>query len=254
MRKTAAMILALMLLTAYALAQNITGEGDAPPEQYDGYFDDAVFFGDSVTRQLRNYASAETQKGRPTLGTARFLVAGKLTLYAASRKNLYGDVRLRYRGSDVTVHGGFKAMEAKKAFVLIGLNDHVGSQMEKDVSRYASMIDHILESCPGITLICQSMNPIQEHRQSKTLNKANLDAFNERLKALCAEKGVLYLDIATPLMNEEGFLRPEYALSKNDNVHLNESGCAVWVDTLRRFAREQIENGAQTPETRDTNE
>ncbi len=256
MMKTAAVVIALLLLLSFAFAdetpQNPTlrqaNDEDLTLGLYDAYFDDAVFLGDSVTRQLRNYLIAEKEKNRPALGDARFLVAGKYTLYAASRKNLYGDVRLRYQGNDVTPHGGLKAMDAKKAFILLGLNDHVGSQMEKDVSRYGSLIDHIREACPGITLICQSMNPIQEHRQNKTLNKANLDAFNLRLQALCEEKGVMYLDIATPLMNETGYLRPEYALSKTDNVHLNERGVAVWVDTLRRFARDQYELGRWTPD------
>lgn len=246
MMKTAVLMIALLLLMTFARAEEQRG-GNADAARYDAYFDDAVFVGDSLTRQLRNYVSAEKEKDRGTLGGARFLATANFTLYAGSLRNVTGDARLRYRGADVTVHGGLKAMGAKKAFVLLGVNDHAGSQLEKDVRRYGVMIDHILEACPGITLVCQSMSPVQEHRQSKTLNKKNLDAFNARVEALCAQKGVVYLDIATPLMNEKGFLRGEYAASKGDNVHLNDRGVAVWVDTLRAFARAQYESGAWTP-------
>ncbi len=196
------------------------------------FFADAVFVGDSVTAQLKTFVKETDQ-----LPGARFLCAINYTLYAAcllspSTKHL----NLKLRGDEVTVQEGLRRLNAKKAFVLLGLNDHAGSDLEADLRRYGKMIDHILDKNPGIILVIQPLTPIQKHMQGKTLNQKNMNAFNEGLKALCEEKGVYFLDIATPLMNEEGFLEADYALSKKDNVHMNNKGLQIWVDTLCQFA------------------
>lgn len=212
----------------------------APAEETalaDAYFDDAVFVGDSVLKQLARYRLEQQQRGRPLLGEARFLSVAKYTLYAASLKGKSKKVRLRFQGRDVTLVEGLRLMEAGKVFVMLGLNDHAGNRLEVDIARYGRTIDNVREALPGITFVALSITPVARSGQSKTLTQQNLDAFNQALEALCREKGVAFLNLAPHLKDSRGYLNLDYS---NDNwVHLNDKGLQTVVDALRSFAREQ---------------
>jgi lysophospholipase L1-like esterase len=50
---------------------------------------------------------------------------------------------------------------------------------------------------------------------------------NQRIAELCASDGRLtYLDIATPMLDEDGKPKPD--LFRDDGLHLNKKGYAVW--------------------------
>ena len=199
---------------------------------YEEFFDHAVFLGDSVTYQLRGYA-----REKKLFPGAKFLCVTNYNLGLACRTALNdAEAQLTLRGMRVTVQEGLKMLEARKVFILLGLNDHAGSNLKVDMERYSRIIDHIRDTLPDITIIAQTVTPIQKRLQGKTLNQENMNSFNEALEALCAEKGVLFLDIASPLKDEEGFLNTAYARDRSDNVHLNDAGLKVWADTLYAFA------------------
>lgn len=221
-------------------------DSDLKAGLYDSYFDDAVFVGDSVLRQLQIYLMEQAEGGRPALGRARFLSATKYTLYAASLKSLTNSVQLRDRGQDVSFPQGIRQMEAGKVLMMLGLNDHAGSQLKKDIARYERAIDHAREAVPGVTFIAISVTPVAKGKQSKTLTQKNLDAFNRELEALCLRKEVPFINLAPLYKNQSGYLNID--LSNDKWVHLNEKGLDTMVDALRRFAREQYEQGKWTME------
>ncbi len=206
----------------------------------DSFFDDAVFIGDSLTSQLGTYVREQRAQKHSLLGEARFLSATNYSLTTASKNSLSGSVRLKVRGEDVTPQEGLRRLGAGKVFIMLGLNDHAGSNLASDINHYAMLINHIRALNPGIMIIVQTMTPIQKHLQSSTLNQANLDLFNEELSRLCTEMDVYFLDIATPLKNEEGFLDSTYAYASNDNVHLNGKGLKLWVQALNDFAEDTL--------------
>lgn len=243
-------LLCCLMLALPALAQGPPSlrqpeDADLGLGLYDSFFDDAVFVGDSVFSQLARYALERRQKEPAFLGKARFLVAGNYNLYLASHKKLGGDVFLRYRGRKTTVHDAMLAMHAGKAIVLLGLNDHAGSQLEKDIVRYAAIVDNVREVSPDTVFYAVSLTPITQNRQTKTLNQKNLSAFNQELVRLCIDKQVVYLDIASHLMTADGYLNADY--SSDGQVHLNEQGLGAVVDSLRRYARMQYEAGLFVP-------
>lgn len=246
MQKILLLCCTLWLLCAAALGEEIPSlrqpnDADLDAGIYDSYFDDAVFVGDSVTNQLFRYIREQRSKGKTPLGDVRFLAVDNYSIWIGCHSNLYGKVRLKYRGNEVTLHGGLNAMKAGKVFVLLGLNDHAGDQLEADVRRYGLIIDHVFEKNPDIHFVAQSCTPLVKAGCGKTLNKKNIDAFNARLEALCEEKGVAYLDIATPLMGEDGYLPLAYAYDRQ--AHMNDKGLKIWLNTLRSYARDQYELG-----------
>jgi lysophospholipase L1-like esterase len=58
-------------------------------------------------------------------------------------------------------------------------------------------------------------------------------AANELVKEFCeGEDWLNYIDVATPMLNQEGQPRPELFL--DDRLHLNEAGYALWTRIVRR--------------------
>lgn len=242
MKTSATLFLVLcLLLPAGMLGEEVRLEA-SPPVLYDSYFDDAVFVGDSVLKQLAIYQKEQRSRGNTLLGQARFLSAAKYTLHAASLKAQTNKTSLHYQGRAVTLTEGLLQMEAGKVVMMLGLNDHAGNRLDKDIARFERTIDNVREALPGVTFIALSLSPVARNRQSKTLTQQNLDAFNRELQALCERKEVPFIDIAILLKNDQGYLNLDYS---NDKwVHLNDRGLLVVVEALRSFAREQHQQGA----------
>ena len=53
--------------------------------------------------------------------------------------------------------------------------------------------------------------------------------FNALIKDMCERKGVTYVDIASELMNEAGYLPDE---ASNDGIHINKIYCRKWLKYL----------------------
>lgn len=242
MKRLLAWILLLAATANLALAAQTPAPDptyDLPVEQIDHYFDDAVIIGDSITRQLQNYTLRERARGRSLLGGVTFLAAyNYMIFYMTTKKTSSNDVNLRYAGKYYTFRDALAAIKPKKAFILLGLNDGARADPSKQLEYYAKGIDAAFEAAPGLTLIVQSLSPVTTYQTAPSLRQKNIDAFNAALQALCEEKGAIYLDIATPLKGEDGYLRMEYC--SDLKVHLTPKGLEVWIDTLRRFARAQM--------------
>ena len=58
---------------------------------------------------------------------------------------------------------------------------------------------------------------------------------NKGLQALCEEKGIVYIDLWTPLADENGKLDKAYT---NDGLHLLGAGYAVWRDAVLPYVEE----------------
>ncbi|MDD4079924.1 MAG: GDSL-type esterase/lipase family protein [Eubacteriales bacterium] len=227
-----------LLLICALLAASLPALGEGQPGTAD-FYDGAVFVGDSILQQLGRYALICQSEGRPLLGEARFLTAASYTIYLGSRQNAYPDeVALKYRGIPVSLHEGLKTMEASRAFVLLGLNDNAGTQLEKEMGFYSRLIQRAMDSNPGLDLIILSMTPVVKTAQTEGLNQANLDRFNLRLQSLCGELGVAFLDVAAALKDEEGFLNRDYSSDKY--VHLNPLGLEVLAGAVNDYARERM--------------
>ena len=217
--------------------------GDA---YYDAFFNDTIIIGDSITGGLRNYVIRE-RAARPTLlGDAEFYASAKYGLqHAASLSKK----RMPYNGNGVTLPYLLKRTEAKKVFVMLGLNNWAGAQIEKCIELYRQMIVNLRAVNPDVLIYLESCTPVVKTGEREKVNNENLDAFNAALRKLCRETGVFYVDIATPLKGEDNAMRPEY--SKDGYVHMSPEGAAVWLDALYQFAYDATLAGWYTPEDGD---
>ena len=84
-----------------------------------------------------------------------------------------------------------------------------------------------------------TVNFAEEKKRPKY--QEQLDVYNAMLKEYCESNGAHYIEIAEALKGKDNFLKLDYS---NDKVcHLNEKGIAVWIQSMKDYARQQYELG-----------
>ncbi len=121
-------------------------------------------------------------------------------------------------------------LEPEKVVYLIGTNDHAkGADDEYIISNIRKIIEMTRNACPGCSIAVESIYPVIDHKQRK--NK-NLKPINEKLKKLCSEEDVAYIDLFDALCDENGSFDKAYTY---DGLHPNVHGYEVVTKALLEF-------------------
>ena len=186
------------------------------------WFDDAVFFGDSVSGTLQ--ATAFQTGG---LGKALFFCETSYTL----REAVSGRTSIYFRGQLYTPATLLPVAGASKVFIMLGLNDVAFLTPEEYRGCWSSLVEQLREASPEIRIFFQSMTPVMAGHEYGSVNNTVINTYNENLRDFCRENGCVYVDIATHLMNEKGELRAEYC--RDEYVHLVMDAGPIWVAALK---------------------
>ncbi len=122
-----------------------------------------------------------------------------------------------------------KALNPAYIYLCYGVND-AGIGYWDDGEAYAKEFDeHITElqsAVPGVKVIVNSILPATEGAMQASPSWRKIPDFNKAVKAMCAEKGVTYVD------NEE--IAAEYmdTMWNEDGVHLHEEFYPIWAKNL----------------------
>ena len=209
------------------------GEAEVSEDAYAGWFDDAVFVGDSVSVKLQNYVESDSM-----LGDAEFLCAVSLgynnSLWELDRK---GNVHPLYKGKKVTVDEGIKQTKKKKVFIMLGMND-IGMGVDFAIDGMKTLTDRIMEKNPGVQIYIQSVTPMLKNtKRSDQLNNKNIALFNEQAKEICKQRGYEYIDVASSVDDGHGnLLYDNCGDSGYMGLHFSNAGCEKWVKCLKAFA------------------
>ncbi|MCR5087927.1 MAG: hypothetical protein K6C08_00255 [Oscillospiraceae bacterium] len=200
-----------------------TEDADGPAEEEsllsEDWFDDAFFFGDSQTGALKEYVN---QAGG--LGDSEFFYLNGLSCYNLMTKGQ----TLYYEGQFLPAEELIRASGANKLFLLLALND-LGCSDEQLYRCWNMLLDRIRERNPELVIYVQSGTPLRY--DLSYFNEDNIRRYNGILQNVCRDQGCVYVDIASSLTGEDGYLRPEYG---RDQVHMNNAGCEAWVRCLFR--------------------
>ncbi len=176
-------------------------------EQHGGHQYDVVFVGGSITD------SAEWEDLFPSLKIANRGISGDTTKGVLNRMD------------------SIYSTNAKKAFIMIGINDFAhGAEVNDVFENYQTIITNLVTH--GMNTYVQST--ILAGHQKAYLNK-KIMALNVRLKKLADENPKLfnYIDLNEGLA-KESVLNSQYS---RDGVHLNGSGYAVWKDIIKNYVQ-----------------
>lgn len=203
---------------------------DLPTEN--AFFNDAIFIGDSVSYKLKLFTLSEANKGNYPLGTATFFTAGSFSwtnsLWDINQKNA---VHPTINGKKMGIADAIKTSKAKKAYIMLGMNDIAGYGVDYAVKSATKVLDEIDEKAPDATIYIQSVTPIIKGKERGKFTNDNIHKFNQKMKEICEQRGYIFLDLNTVMGGD--YLIPEYCGDPEAmGIHFTNAACRVWIDYL----------------------
>ena len=194
------------------------------------WFDDAVFFGDSVLGVLQYYAINENG-----LGNAMFFSETCFSINAAATNKELP----RYRGHEMTPQNIVKTVGAKKVFFMLGHNDRINPEdVGTTMEHWATVVKNIRDTVPEARIFIQSMTPLYAGQDRPYKTNELIDAYNELLREFCAENDCTYVKIGEYFKDENGALEHKY--TRDMFIHLNTDGGKLWGELLKDPANYSI--------------
>lgn len=191
----------------------------------ESYFDDALFIGDSRTQGFILYSGL----ANTTSYAGKGLAVNKISTDAVVTEN----------GQDYTVSQALEnhSGEFKKVYLMFGVNELGWSYPEKFQESYQQVVQEVKKTQPDATIYVQSILPVSKEKSdsSDIYNMERVNMFNGLLQEMAEEEGVIYLDVASSVMDTEGYLPAD---ASTDGVHLNKEYCQIWLQYLEEHTAE----------------
>lgn len=204
----------------------------------EAWFADAVFVGDSITIGWKNYNNLMLESDPSFFGQTRFLCEGSYGVGHALEPISDTSMHPMYGGEQHYIWDAVRMMGAKKVFILFGMNDLTIYGVDGAAQRYAQVIDNINTAVPGVQSYIISAMYMYRGSEREVLNNSNLYLFNQKLVELCASKGCEFINIASHLIDEDGFLIEEYC--SDQYVHQTYKAYEIWARILRSVAARHL--------------
>ncbi len=182
----------------------------------EGYFDDALFIGDSRTVGIDMVGGVD---GATFFSTVGLSVAG------ACCTNAY-----------VTGYGStslpalLQSTQFGKVYIMLGIND-IGGDLNNIADRYAELVNMVRENQPNAIIYILANLHVSANQDSKgsSVNNTNINTFNGYIKELADEDTIFYLDSNERFDDENGTLASELT---PDGIHFYGSGYTAWAEWL----------------------
>lgn len=208
----------------------------------DDWFSDAVFIGDSRTDGLRLYSGI---RGADFLAYKSLMIFHVVGNDKVDRKA----VPLNGVGDKKTVLEWLDEKQYAKVYLMFGVNELGYGDDAAFTDAFSRTVDEIRARQPEAVVYIQSLVPIEPEKAYKTnpaawLNNDNVARYNELLRQVCADKGVVYVDVAAALTDETGVLPPE---GTTDGIHFTRSWYEKWYACLKTHTVDPAEYAADQP-------
>lgn len=192
------------------------------PVGYD-YFNDAIFFGDSISTGIPLYM--QTMIPDPAVIAAQGVSpGGALTSQC-----------INSGGSRVTMLQAAKEKgERSKIYIMLGAN---ALDLDEDsfIGGYIDFIKAVKTEYPEAAIYVQSMMPVTANVNrtypSKNINNERITAYNAAICKMAQEQGAYYVDVAQAVVDKDGMLPAD--ASPLDGMHLTPEYYIKWFDYLR---------------------
>jgi len=195
------------------------------------FFSKAVFIGNSTSEGLTMYFNS---KGKGFLGGP--LVAAKVSYTFNSDKSKLDGYMLKYKDEQLQAKELVKKAGSKRALIMMGTNDLMGADASAVAEKYYKYIEGIIQENPGVVIYIQSTTPRRGTKNADSLSNDKINELNNLMMEYAnTHNDVYYIDISTPLKDEEGNLKQSY--SSDGYVHLNIQGYGVWVNRVVDYVR-----------------
>lgn len=187
------------------------------------YFEDALFFGDSISTGIPLYMKTAVPN------------AAVIAMSGINPDSINSSECIEVDGVRVTMLEAAKTKGVRgKIYIMLGAN---GLEMQQTafIDGYRTFIKSVKEQFPGAVIYIQSILPVTSEvgrtYEQPEVNNSRIEQFNAEILALSKELRVNYVDVAQAVVNEDGFLPLE--ASPLDGMHLTPEYYIKWFDYLR---------------------
>ena len=187
-----------------------------------GFFDDALFVGDSRTEALRNFDGLDN--------ATYYAVKGLMV------NTIFTKPAIEVDGEKKTVMQAVKEKKYGKIYIMLGVNELGWSSFNTFIEDYQKVIDQIKACQPGVSIYVQSILPVTAKKSDsdKVYNNQKIESYNQAIKEMAAKNSINYLAVNTAVSDSKGNLPEDASV---DGVHLNREYCKKWCDYLRAHTR-----------------
>ena len=193
-------------------------EGEAVDNSY---FEDAAFVGDSRTDGFLIYSG---------IGCGKNLTSNGLSIFKLAEKKA-----LTINGEKYTLLEALALERYGKVYLSLGVNELGYYDDEGFYRSYCEAIDAIRAIQPDAVIYIQGLIPINEEVIAQTggrsyLTNEHLRVYNDLMRQAATEKQVVFLDLYSEFVDENGELPAE---ASKDGVHLRSDWCKQWLAYLQ---------------------
>lgn len=185
------------------------------------YFEDAAFVGDSRTDGFLIYSG---------IGRGKNLTSNGLSIFQLGEKKA-----LTIGGEKYTLLEALALEQYGKVYLSLGVNELGYYDDEGFYRGYCQAINSIRAIQPNAVIYVQGLIPVNEEVIAQTggrtyLTNEHLRVYNDLMRRAAQEKQVVFLDLYSEFVNENGELPTE---ASKDGVHLRSDWCKQWLAYLQ---------------------
>lgn len=184
----------------------------------DGYFDDALFIGDSRTVGMASYA--------PIDGATYFATVGLSTYKLDEAKSEVPGTQ------GMTFAQVLSAKQYGKIYIMLGINE-LGYTFQTTMQNFRDLITRIQTAYPGAIVYTQANLHVAASRSQTdaVVNNTVINNFNAALAEMADDETVFYLDVNPLFDDANGCLNAEFT---RDGTHPVAKSYLTWSDWLRQ--------------------
>ena len=224
---------------SYEMDAEASGKDCILAESHDlgwDYMDKLIFLGESTTYGLWRYGMLSGGVNTTQVWTGAVYRNGKATCAGTlSLSPSIAQTMIYYPESraPMTVAQAVAAADPQYLVITLGLNNGASYYTEDQFKRcYRMLLDSIKGASGEVTVILQSIFPIAKTCNISAYTPRRIALCNAWIRDLACEYGLKYLDTASVLADENGYLFPEYD-NGGDGIHLNEKGLSAVVSYIK---------------------
>ena len=194
---------------------------ESEPVADDSFFDHAAFLGDSRTEGLQLYSGL-------THGDF-FWKRGMTVFYTDSEEWTF-----EIGGEELTMIEALGKNRYESVYIMIGINE-LGYPVSSYERNLGVFIDKVIAAQPDAVIYLQTMPPVNDQAARNNnlgsyINNGNINAFNEVIIRMAAEKRVVLLNTAEVYRDIDGQLPADMT---SDGCHFKYGKYSLWADYLR---------------------
>lgn len=189
-----------------------------------GYFDDAVFMGDSLADGFKHYNASLALKN----SAAVYLTQQGTT----PRTFLQPGAMVDAGDGPVDVWATIEQRQPGKMYITLGTNALMAMEPQAFVESYSQLIDKIRSYSPDTLIYVTTITPttLKKATSEPRLSFDRIYQANLLLATMCNEKNCAMINLYDVFKNSEGYLREEIA--RGDGYHLTPTGYKQWLEYL----------------------